>query len=264
MDETLLKAMASNRSLFNQTLGYGTEGKVSLNAEVCWSYTGYPHSNYVFDLHFREESVQEKVETVLRIFQEKQAPTTWIIDPLCTPDTLATVLSRYPHAYKGQFTAMALQLRDFSEYEEQPEDFSLAEASSQADLEVWGKVLCDGFGIGENQAHEYQRVYINAAQAAGPHFTFRNFIGFRAGKPICATSLLVEGTMAGIYWVTTIPEARRQKAAATTLSRVLALAKKQGCEWSVLQSTAMGAGLYASLGFREYYRETYFEDLTLA
>ncbi|GCE15748.1 GNAT family N-acetyltransferase [Tengunoibacter tsumagoiensis] len=263
MSGTLLKAMAVNRSLFNQTVGYGTEGEVFRHEHVKWSYTGYSLSNYVFDLHFQEESVQDEVEAVLRTFQTKQASTTWIIDPFCTPATITTVLDRYPRSDKGEFTAMALRMSDFSEHRQPPEDFSIQEATSQADLEVWGKVVCDGFGIGGAQAHEYQRLCVNAALASGPDFTFRQFVGFRAGKPICATSLLLDGAMAGIYWVTTIPEARRQKAALTLLSHVLTLAQTQGYEWSVLQATPMGANVYTILGFREYYRETYFDGVTL-
>jgi len=56
---------------------------------------------------------------------------------------------------------------------------------------------------------------------------------------------------AGVYWVATAPEARGRGLAAALMTRAMDDARERGCETSSLQATAMGAPIYARLGFRD-------------
>jgi GNAT superfamily N-acetyltransferase len=56
---------------------------------------------------------------------------------------------------------------------------------------------------------------------------------------------------AGVYWVATAPEARGRGLAGALMTRAMDDARERGCLTSSLQATAMGAPIYARLGFRD-------------
>ncbi len=62
------------------------------------------------------------------------------------------------------------------------------------------------------------------------------------------------GEVAGIYCVTTLPEARRRGIGRHITAAALETARAQGCTRAIVQSTEMGRGLYRRLGFGEYCR----------
>ncbi len=79
------------------------------------------------------------------------------------------------------------------------------------------------------------------------------FIGYTESKPACTSMLIRTGPVAGIYWVSTLPEYRhRGFGAAITLRAVLA-GKEKGCAYASLQASAMGKPVYARIGFDNPY-----------
>lgn len=68
--------------------------------------------------------------------------------------------------------------------------------------------------------------------------------------------VLHTGTVAGIYWVGTLPEARGQGLAAACTAVATNLALEKGAKAVTLQATEMGEPTYKRLGFREYGRMT--------
>jgi GNAT superfamily N-acetyltransferase len=76
------------------------------------------------------------------------------------------------------------------------------------------------------------------------------------GRPSAAALVLHTGTVAGIYWVGALPEARGKGLAAACTATVTNLALENGAKAVTLQATEMGAPTYRRLGFREYGRMT--------
>jgi GNAT superfamily N-acetyltransferase len=59
---------------------------------------------------------------------------------------------------------------------------------------------------------------------------------------------------AGIYFVMTIPEARRQGIGAAITLKALQEARELGFQTGVLGASSMGHSVYKSIGFKEYCR----------
>jgi GNAT superfamily N-acetyltransferase len=79
------------------------------------------------------------------------------------------------------------------------------------------------------------------------------FLGYSEGKPVCTSMLFRSGEIAGIYWVSTLPEYRnRGFGAAVTLKAVIA-GKDRGCTLANLQASAMGKPVYERIGFDNPY-----------
>ena len=81
---------------------------------------------------------------------------------------------------------------------------------------------------------------------------FRTYLALLNGKPVGTSQLFTSGGVAGIYNVSSIPEARGQGVGtAITLSPLLE-ACERGYHVGVLQASSMGYNVYRKLGFEDF------------
>jgi GNAT superfamily N-acetyltransferase len=79
------------------------------------------------------------------------------------------------------------------------------------------------------------------------------FIGYAEGRPACTSLLFRTGSVAGIYWVSTLPEFRNRGFGAAITLRAVSAGKDKGCQLASLQASAMGKPVYARIGFDNPY-----------
>ena len=77
----------------------------------------------------------------------------------------------------------------------------------------------------------------------------RNYLGYLNGKPV-STCTIFYGGAAGIYCVSTLPEARGKGIGGAITLKPLQEAREMGYRVGVLQSSEMGFNVYKKLGFR--------------
>ena len=80
---------------------------------------------------------------------------------------------------------------------------------------------------------------------------WRGYVLKHAGFPAAALATAIEGEDCCVYLVGTVPEARGRGLAGALLQRALLDARERGARTSTMQSSAMGAGVYRRLGYRD-------------
>lgn len=78
---------------------------------------------------------------------------------------------------------------------------------------------------------------------------FEFLVGYKENQPVVSCVIYYEEDCAGIYWVGTLPNERRQGFGTAVMVHALERVKRRGIRWVVLQAQPKGVGVYQSLGF---------------
>jgi len=93
----------------------------------------------------------------------------------------------------------------------------------------------------------------------GDDVPWRHYVGWLGNQPVATASLLMAAGVAGVYFVLTVPEARRRGIGGAITEAALRDARELGYRVGVLGASGMGLPLYRRLGFEEYCRIAVYE-----
>ena len=115
-------------------------------------------------------------------------------------------------------------------------------------LSEWVEALGTGFGEGPREAEWVGAVFDRIGLH---HPDFRHLLARRDGRVVGTATLFFSSGVAGLYFVSTVPEVRRQGIGAFLTRTAMLIARDGGARHAVLTSSAAGQPLYESLGFRQ-------------
>lgn len=163
------------------------------------------------------------------------------------PDAVALLASR-GHAFDGEPAAMVLDLAELDGPAPGDLDWDMRATPSEVgelnDL-AYGHAADEGMAVALGPAPE--------------GLGMRSYGARVDGALACVLATLDHDDDTGIYFVATAPEHRGRHLASRLLALALGEARERGQRTSSLQASAMGAGLYRRLGYREHYRLLMYE-----
>ena len=123
-------------------------------------------------------------------------------------------------------------------------------------VDAYVDVVAAGFGM----PHDI------AAQLMGEQLLLRTpgftgFLGRLDGEPVATSGLYVTGSIAGVYNVATLPEARGQGVGAAVTWAAALAGRDAGATWSVLQASEAGEPVYTRMGYATPARYRQFEGV---
>jgi GNAT superfamily N-acetyltransferase len=168
------------------------------------------------------------------------------------PADLGERLVRHGFEHAGDEIGMAVDLAALPERVRAPDALSIERVRDPAGLATWAATLADGFGEGEREASWVAATY--ATIGLTDDVPWRHHLATLDGRAVATASLFLGAGVAGVYFVLTVPEARRRGIGGAITLAALHEARAMGFHTGVLQSSEMGEPVYRRLGFREHCR----------
>jgi GNAT superfamily N-acetyltransferase len=123
---------------------------------------------------------------------------------------------------------------------------TFTEVLTATDLGLYVDILGQGFGEGPAEARWIGGMYERLGY--GPGRPWRHYLAYLDGRPAATTTAFTTGDICGIYFVFTLPTARKQGIGAAITRHALLNA---GAKTGVLGASAMGEPVYRRLGFEK-------------
>ena len=247
-EEDIANLIEYNTAKFFLNLGRLNGDEICDAPEIKYIFTKNWFSR-IFMANFNESDLSTHIEQIVSMIRNLNISASWYITPQSCPVYLQNTLKDYGFTYKDDWSAMAFDLENVPESFDSPEGMEIKEVLNLEELKIWTDILVKSFEFSEI-VQSYKKYFINAGlESPNSHY----YLGFLNGKPV-ATGVLFDGEgAAGLFYIGTVTEARRQGIAKAMVCYLLSTAKKKGYSISVLQASEMGYPVYKKIGFKKYY-----------
>ncbi len=210
-----------------------------------------PFLNQVLHTRLPDGEADQEIGKVLAFFDARKVPMTWVTGPSSRPADLPQRLEHHGLTHQSELAGMAVPLTLLKDMEAPP-GLVIRRADDVETLRQCLVPLTRGFAMAEDVA----RLLLEMAEGLGfdQGRPWRHYLGLMNGEPVAHSELFLGAGVAGIYGVTTVPEARRRGIGGAMTLAPLQEARALGYRVGVLHSTPMGLSVYRGLGFQEYCR----------
>jgi GNAT superfamily N-acetyltransferase len=245
-----VRAIEENAAELLLAMGAAGGGAQREDATVRWTIGGSPidYHNAVVAAELDAATADAVIAESLQLLKERDLPGSWHVGPSMRPQDLGERLIRAGFTSGGGEPGMAVELAKLgSDGSAMPEGLVVKRIGVD-DLDTWAGTLAKGFGEGEKEANWAASVYRRLG-AADP---WRHYLGWLDGEPVATTTIYLTAGVAGVYFVMTVPEARRRGIGAAITLAALREARDSGTTHAVLGSSPAGRSVYESLGFHTH------------
>ncbi|GAA1601951.1 hypothetical protein GCM10009789_65170 [Kribbella sancticallisti] len=246
-DAELVRAIEGNAAELLMRMGAAGGGGQRDDGGVRWTIGGSPidYHNAVVGASLDDDSVDRVIAESLRELRDRGVPGCWHVGPSMRPLDLGKRLVAAGFTQAGAEPGMAVELSLLTGTA--VEGLRVVRVGSDEDLAVWVQTLGRGFGEGVKEAEWVGEVY----QRLGLADPWRHYLGWLGDEPVATASIYLGAGVAGVYFVMTVPEARRRGIGGAITLAALREAQDSGVRYGVLGSSPAGRSVYAGLGFRE-------------
>jgi GNAT superfamily N-acetyltransferase len=217
--------------------------------DLLWTITSipFPLFNSVLRAQIAPEAIDATLDRAITRYRSRNMPMLWWTGPATQPADLGVHLERHGLIDEGQMPGMAIDLAELNESLPMPAGLTIQRVADSETLNLWNQICATGFEmpgfVGE--------AFFDLMNSMEPE-AMLPYLGRLNGKPVATSLLYIAAGVAGIYNVATLPEARRLGIGAAMTVAPLKDARDMGYKAGILQASRLGAGVYESLGFREY------------
>ena len=247
-DQETASLIEYNTAEFFLNLGFLNGDEVCNNPKIKYIFTKN-WFNRIFMANFNESDVSTNIEQIVSRIKKLNISASWYTTPQSRPLNLENLIKEHGFTYQEDWKAMAIDLEIVPENFNIPFGMEIKEVFSLNELETWADVLVESFEFSKIVG-SYKKYFIEAGlKDSNSHY----YLGFLNGKP-AATGVLFEGKgAAGLFYIGTIPTARRKGIAKAMVNYLLSQARNRGYPISILQASEMGYPVYKKIGFKKYY-----------
>jgi len=219
--------------------------------DLAWYLTGipFPFFNGVLRARLQPDTLDKSIEDVLEHYRLRNLPMYWWVGPASSPDDLGEHLESHDLTLDHRDRGMAVDLGLLKNLEP-PKQVRIERVNNKQILAGWTRVFTSVFGIPAECSEACLEMFDRAGYALDGKLW--NYVGILGDEIVATSTVFLDGDVAGIYNVATVPEARGKGVGAAMTLAPLLKAREMGCRLGILQSSQIGYGVYKGLGFQEY------------
>ena len=201
--------------------------------------------------NMNSENVEQKIDEVISYYKSRNLSPSVYIHQDCKPEDLDKHLEAKGFTHVDGAIAMAADLNKLRNDRPSPPGLTIEYVKDDSTLRTFFDVWTEGYGYPE--AFGDVMYDIMSTIDDGHSESMMNYLGYLEGVPVATSSLYNDGSVAGLWWVSTLPIARGKGIGTEMTLYPLREARQQGYQMSVLLSTEIGHPLYKKLGYEDYY-----------
>lgn len=184
---------------------------------------------------------EESIDRALMHFAERNLPALICFPPGVDDDAEAIMVSR---AYEFAKPHPGMSLYPIPQPYDAPDNLEIMAVKDDRELERFQSTAEAGFGMPFSLP---QRLLSTRFR---DHPNVWMFLGYVDEKPVCTSILAASGPIAGVYWVSTLPDYRHRGYGTAMSWHAVKMGQELGCKIATLQASAMGRPVYEQMGFR--------------
>jgi GNAT superfamily N-acetyltransferase len=245
-------AIRKNWQNYHYHLGRAPSVELSIGRHLTWLITNMPDHfmNLVVCTSLPTEGINTLVDEALEHFKSMNVrKISWLAEEGIPATELKNCLTSRGFNFKESFAVeMAIDLGGFTESKPRPDGLEILQVDGDEMLRQWIHVASIGFGV-SRASEDVWFEFFNYAACRTPFLTY---LGVLNGVPVATSQVCLSAGVAGIYNVSTIPQARGRGIGSTIVMAPLVAARKHGYRVGILQSSKMGYPVYQGLGFQDF------------
>ena len=207
-----------------------------------------PLFNLVTRVRLSPDNLDTNIKKAIHRFKEKGVPGNWHVGPATQPSDIGNALEAHGFVQTDNEPGMAVDLRTLKDLN-LPSDFVVKPVRTEEQVDACVEVGLEGFGMPDF----LREILPGLITSFGldPESSLQNYLGVLNNKPVAISSVYYAAGVAGIYNVTTLPEARGRGIGTAMTVQPLLDARLKGYRAGILQSSEMGYSVYEKIGFKE-------------
>ena len=252
-DTQLVKTtIQANWENYHYCLGKSPSVELSVGRYLTWLVTSMPDHfmNLVVCTELPSEGTNEIIKSALLHFKTLNIlKLSWLAEEGVPALEMKESLLANGLTFRESFaTEMAIDLGKLPINISLPKGMKILQVNNEEMLRKWIHAASVGFGI----SHDVENIWFEFFNHATFSRPFSTYIALLNDKPVGTSQLFTSAGVAGIYNVSSIPDARGQGVGTAITLAPLLEARKRGYRVGVLQASSMGYNVYRKLGFEDF------------
>lgn len=205
-----------------------------------------PGFNVVFALH-RPESVEGLAERITKILVDVGVP--WkLVTTVENSEYFKPVIEKLHLVHSISLPGLILdpipEVR-----RDPPKELTIREVTEKVEVSTFVKTAAEGLGAPGMDTTLFEEPIYNLSD----HNLRKgsSYLGYVNAKPVATSQRFSSGNVAGLYFVSVLPEYRRRGFGEAMTWRAVTDGLREGCDVAYLQSSDMGLPIYRRIGFRK-------------
>lgn len=250
--EAVIRAVEENPAEYLMLLGNAGRGLERNDAGIRWTIGGSPidYHNCVVHTDLPADEADAAIADVIEHLRAARVPGSWHVGPSMRPADLGERLLRHGFTFAGDEPGMAVDLHVLREDVPAAPGLRIERVRDNAQLDTWAQTLAVDFGEGAPEANWVRDMY--RVIGLGDDVPLRHYLGWLDDEPVATATLFLGAGVAGIFFVMTVPQARRRGIGAAITLAALREGRELGYHVGVLGASEAGTKLYERLGFETY------------